>query len=33
MPVGEKLSYGEQLDVLKKKVMWYSIAVVTLING
>ncbi len=33
MPVGEKLSYGKQLDVLKKKVMWYSIAAVTLING
>ena len=33
MPVKEKLSYGEQLGVLKKKVMWYSIIAVTLING
>ena len=33
MPVEEKVSYGEQLNVLKKKVMWYSIIAVTLING
>lgn len=33
MPVKEKLSYGSQLNVLKKKVMWYSILAVTLING
>lgn len=33
MPVKEKLSYGEQLGVLKKKVTWYSVIAVTLING
>lgn len=33
MPVKEKLSYGTQLNVLKKKIMWYSILSVTLING
>ena len=33
MPVKEKLSYGVQLDVLKRKITWYSIAAVTLING
>ncbi len=33
MPVKEKLSYGTQLGVLKKKVVWYSILVITLING
>lgn len=33
MPVKEKLSYGEQLGVLKKKVTWYSVITVTLING
>lgn len=33
MPVKEKLSYGTQLNVLKNKVMWYSILAVTLING
>ena len=33
MPVKEKLSYGEQLHVLKRKITWYSIAAVTLING
>lgn len=33
MPVREKRSYGAQLGVLKKKIMWYSIAAVTLING
>lgn len=33
MPVKERLSYGEQLGVLKKKIAWYSVIVVTLING
>lgn len=33
MPVKEKLSYGTQLNVLKKKITWYSIMAVTLING
>ena len=33
MPVKEKLSYGAQLNVLKKKIIWYSIMAVTLING
>ncbi len=33
MPVREKLSYGTQLSVLKKKITWYSIAGITLING
>lgn len=33
MPVKEKLSYGTQLNVLKKKIMWYSILSATLING
>ena len=33
MPVKEKVSYGAQLSVLKKTTMWYSIIVVTLING
>lgn len=33
MPVRERLSYGMQLGVLKKRVTWYSIAAVTLING
>ena len=33
MPVKEKLSYGTQLGVLKKKVVWYSILAITLING
>lgn len=33
MPVKEKLSYGTQLNVLKNKIMWYSIMAVTLING
>ena len=33
MPVKEKLSYGEQLGVLKKKIMWYSVIAVMLING
>ena len=33
MPVKEKLSYGAQLNVLKKKIIWYSIIAVTSING
>lgn len=33
IPVKEKLSYGTQLNVLKKKIIWYSIMAVTLING
>lgn len=33
MPVKEKLSYGEQWGVLKKKITWYSVIAVTLING
>lgn len=33
MPVKERLSYGEQLGVLKKKITWYSVIAVTLING
>lgn len=33
MPVKERLSYGAQLCVLKKTVMWHSIIAVTLING
>ena len=33
MPVKEKLSYSAQLNVLKKKIIWYSIMAVTLING
>ena len=33
MPVKEKLSYGTQLNVLKKKIIWYSIMAVTSING
>ena len=33
MPVRKKLSYGTQLGVLKKKVTWYSIAGITLVNG
>lgn len=33
MPVKERLSYGEQLGVLRKKITWYSIVAVTLING
>lgn len=33
MPVSERLSYGTQLSVLKKKITWYSIVAVTLING
>ena len=33
MPVKERLSYGTQLNVLKKREVWYSIWAVTLING
>jgi DHA1 family inner membrane transport protein len=33
MPVRQKLSYGEQLSVLSKKITWHSIVAVTLING
>lgn len=33
MPVKERLSYGTQLGVMKKTVMWHSIIAVTLING
>ncbi|WP_455674638.1 MFS transporter [Phocaeicola sp.] len=33
MPVREKLSYGAQLSVLKKKITWHSIIAVTLINA
>lgn len=33
MPVKERLSYGEQLGVLKKRITWYSVIAVTLING
>lgn len=33
MPILKKLSYGEQLGVLKKKITWFSIAGITLING
>ena len=33
MRVKERLSYGAQLSVLKKTVIWHSIIAVTLING
>lgn len=33
MPVGDRLSYGAQLGVLKKKIVWYSVIAFTLING
>lgn len=33
MPVKERLSYGTQLGVMKKTVMWHLIIAVTLING
>ena len=33
MPVGERLSYGTQLRVLKKPIVWYSVLAFTLING
>lgn len=32
-PVKERLSYGEQLSVLKKAATWHSIAAVTMLNG
>lgn len=33
IPVKEKLSYGAQLSVLKKNIVWNSIIAVTFING
>ena len=33
MPVGERLSYGRQFAVLKKPVLWISIATVVLLNS
>ena len=33
LPVKERLSYGEQLKVLKRAVTWHSIIAVTFING
>lgn len=33
MPVQERASYGVQLGVLKKSVIWFSIAAVILLNG
>lgn len=33
MPVGKRVSYGRQLSVLKKKIVWYSVIAFTLING
>ena len=33
MPVNERLSYGEQLSVLKRPVTWVSIATVIFLNG
>ena len=33
MPVKERLSYGEQLGVLKKSITWLSIAAVIFMNG
>ena len=33
MPVRERLSYGAQLMVMKKAVIWHSIIAVTFING
>ncbi len=33
MPVTERLSYGQQLRVLKKAITWHSIAAVTFFNG
>lgn len=33
IPVKEKLSYGEQLQVLRKPIIWNSILAVTFING
>ncbi|WP_017812271.1 MFS transporter [Paenibacillus shenyangensis] len=33
MPVKERLSYGAQLSVLKKPIMWFSIGAVILLNS
>ncbi|MBC2579134.1 MFS transporter [Clostridium sp. DJ247] len=33
MPVNDRLSYGEQISVLKKPITWLSIVAVILING
>lgn len=33
IPVRQRLSYGTQLSVLKKSVVWYSVIAFTLING
>ena len=33
LPVKERLSYGTQLRVLQKSVVWHSVIAVTLING
>lgn len=33
IPVAEKLSYGSQLSILKKSIVWNSIISVTFING
>jgi len=33
IPVKEKLSYGSQLSILKKSIVWNSILAVTFING
>lgn len=33
MPVGERLSYGTQLSVLKKPIIWISIVTVILLNS
>ncbi len=33
MPVSERLSYGTQLGVLRKPVVWYSVIAFTFING
>lgn len=33
MPVTQKLSYGKQLSVLKKAIVWNSIIAVTFLNG
>lgn len=33
MPISERLSYGTQLGVLRKPVVWYSVIAFTFING
>lgn len=33
MPVGKRISYGSQLFVLKKSIVWYSVVAFMLING